>query len=124
MHQWMRSEVIYLISMALRNDPKTCSKCKSNYLTSCYGKVTLQMRKLKCILLPLNKTVIFFSKCSLRCPITVFSIVKHSYVNGSVLLLLISYCYNNGINQMPYHWSTSCYYFLALSGHHNNRITR
>ena len=56
-----------------------------------------------------------------RCQlIMVFSIFRPLYSDRPVLPLFISYCYSNGMKQMPNHWSTSCDHFLSISNYHSN----
>ena len=50
----------------------------------------------------------------------VFSIFQPLYSDRPVLPFFISYCYSNGMKEMPNHWSTSCDHFLALSNYHSN----
>ena len=48
---------------------------------------------------------------------------QHLYFDGSLQLLLITWCYNHGINKLPNHWQTRFHHFRDTIGYHRNSIS-
>ena len=54
---------------------------------------------------------------------TVSSTFQDKDFDGSLLPLLISWCYNHDIKKLPNHWWTRWYYFRHTVGYHSNIMT-
>ena len=48
---------------------------------------------------------------------------QHLYFDGLLWPLLITWCYNHGIKELPNLWWTRCYYSRDTIGYHSNSIT-